>query len=107
MVEPALANTVYRIAREALVHARKHSEASRVTVTLGRLLEGIWVSVLDNGLGIRDTAPNYGAFGLRSMLDRAKEMGGLASVEPAPGSGTAVYAWLPNQPQPSGQAATR
>ncbi len=101
VLEPPVANTMYRIVREALVNALKHSEASKVTVTLGRHLEGIWVSVLDNGVGLGHKPNNSGSFGLRSVLNRALEMGGLASVEPAPSAGVAVYAWLPNTALPA------
>ena len=97
-----VANTMYRIAREALVNSRKHSQASRVTVQLGVQLNGIWMSVRDNGIGIADRLkPSRESFGVRSMLARANEMGGLANVEPAQPACTAVYAWLPSDPRPN------
>ena len=64
----------YRIVQEALHNAVRHSSASRVSVELrldGAMLE---VSVRDNGCGI--TAYHASGVGLRSMAERAAELGG-------------------------------
>ncbi len=96
-LDPTVANSLYRIAREALTNARKHARANRVTVRLVFRDGGIAMSVRDDGVGKAATDPH--GYGIRSMRDRAAELGGVATVESPDGVGTVVYAWLPPEPR--------
>jgi signal transduction histidine kinase len=51
------------------------------------------LEVLDDGVGIRDGA--VAGVGLRSMRERALELGGTLQVEARPEGGTRVVAELP------------
>lgn len=91
----ALEVATYRIATEALANVARHARASRVTVSLatesppGLLL----LDVRDDGAGLSPGATP--GVGLRSMCERAEEVGGRCDVQPVPGGGTVVHAELP------------
>jgi PAS domain S-box-containing protein len=92
-----------RIVKEALINVRKHAAASRVTVTLGELEDGVEIVVVDDGVGIDLDAEHHpGHRGLASMRDRASVSGGWCRVENDPVGGTTVRVWLPRL-QPSGR----
>lgn len=84
----------YRIVAEAVTNAARHAAASQVRVTLRRDGTGLRVSVDDDGAGLRaDARPGVG---LRSMEQRARELGGTfqAGARDTRG-GTRVEALLP------------
>ena len=98
--EPAerIAANAYRIAREALVNARRHACAACVTVSVEADDTGLLVLVADDGVGIdpvtlRDGAPGH--LGLRTMHERAEAAGGWCTVGPGESGGTKMAAWLP------------
>jgi two-component system NarL family sensor kinase len=82
----------YRIATEALTNAARHAQARGCTVRL--TLDGaLQLEVSDDGRGL---PVGYRAgVGLASMRERAAELGGTCTVEPASGGGTRVHAHLP------------
>jgi signal transduction histidine kinase len=99
--------SAYRIAREALVNARKHASASRVDVTVDATDRGVEVSVVDDGRGTGSTAPAPSRrrhSGVVGMRDRALASGGWWRSRPGPGGvGTAVSFFLPaTGDQPAG-----
>lgn len=86
-----VATALYRIAREAVNNALRHAEASRISIRLARLEEGLLaLEVVDDGKGLRDEDPEAGGLGLRIMRDRAALVQGELVVEPAPDAGTRV-----------------
>ncbi|WP_051836196.1 sensor histidine kinase [Streptomyces sp. NRRL WC-3742] len=88
----------YRITAEALNNVLRHARARTVLVTL-RVDEGaLTLTVQDDGVGFHESAevPPGDGVGLRSMADRAAEIGGRCTVEPLPkDAGTRVLAVLP------------
>ncbi len=85
----------YRIVSEALTNASRHAHATRCWVHI-RFDAPLWMVVHDNGQGIpADSTPGTG---LNSITERASELGGSASVQPAPGGGTVVTASIPLHP---------
>lgn len=81
----------YRITQEAVSNSTRHAGASRCVVELSA--DGALVlSVRDDGTGAR---PSRTGTGLRSMRDRADELGGACTVAFEPGVGTVVRAELP------------
>ncbi|TQN42953.1 signal transduction histidine kinase [Blastococcus colisei] len=91
--------SAYRIAREALVNARKHAEARHVTVTVDATHAGAEVWVIDDGIGADRTAATRSGrrhSGVVGMRDRAMASGGWWRSGPGPrGMGTAVSFFLP------------
>ncbi|HEY5277040.1 MAG TPA: PAS domain S-box protein [Coriobacteriia bacterium] len=99
-VEPPLetAMIAYRIAQEALVNARKHAQATQLTVRIDGNEEGVTVSVADDGRGFTMMPEQLGHLGLVSMRERAEMAAGWCQIESSPGSGTTVEIFLPLQP---------
>ncbi len=85
----------YRIISEALNNASRHAQATRCSVRV-KFDDPLWISVHDNGRGILPDAIR--GTGLASISERASELGGRASVRPAPGGGTVVTATIPLHP---------
>ncbi|MFI6812947.1 histidine kinase [Nonomuraea sp. NPDC050328] len=86
----------YRIVQEALANARRHARARTITVELGRLPAGLRVRVADDGVGCSPPkAVLQAGSGLRSMRERAAELGGGCTIGRGPRGGTVVEAFLP------------
>jgi two-component system, NarL family, sensor kinase len=89
-LSPAVELAAYRIASEAINNALTHSEGNRclVTITANGTLA---VTVRDDGRPPTSWTPGVG---LRSILERAEELGGTAAAGPT-GDGWEVRARLP------------
>jgi signal transduction histidine kinase len=83
---------LYRVAREALHNAVKHARARRVDVRLADQAGTIVLEVCDDGLGFDPTGSFPGHLGLRSMRERATQVGGTLQIQSASGRGTCVRA---------------
>jgi signal transduction histidine kinase len=89
----AIETAAYRIAVEAMTNAVRHSGGSRCLVSIAAADGGVELTVRDDGRGL-DPARTAGV-GLRSMQERAAEVGGALSVRSPTVGGTVVHAWLP------------
>jgi two-component system NarL family sensor kinase len=89
----AVETAAYRIAVEAVTNAVRHSGGRHCTVTIESVDRGVEVTVRDDGRGL-DPVRTAGV-GLRSMRERADEVGGVWSVRSLPEGGTLVHACLP------------
>ncbi len=85
----------YRIANEAVTNAVRHSGGRRCTVRLSTTDTLLVLDVADDGHGL-EPAHNAGV-GLRSMNERADELGGDLQITTPPQGGTRVLAALPLQ----------
>jgi two-component system NarL family response regulator len=89
-ISGAVRRGVYRIVQEALTNVRMHAVARNVTVTLA-CARDLLVSIDDDGIGYdAEVAEASGGLGLQHMLDRARALGGLLTVENRPRGGTRV-----------------
>ena len=91
---PTVEAAAFRILQEALSNARKHAGPTRIEVVLAREADRFHLDVRDHGVGLAESGEARG-FGLASMQERARLLGGSCVVEPAPGGGTRVHAQLP------------
>jgi two-component system NarL family sensor kinase len=82
----------YRIACEAALNVARHAHATQCSVRLAADSATLHVRVADDGIGFAESAPGVG---LRSMRERAEELGGKIEIETAPGAGTTIRAELP------------
>ncbi len=82
----------YFVASEALANVAKHSDATRIDVSLERRDGNLWLSVRDDGVGGADAARGSGIVGLN---DRVEALGGSLRVDSSPGEGTQIVAQLP------------
>jgi signal transduction histidine kinase len=88
----AVESAALRIVQEAVVNVRRHAAASRCTVSIERREHALAVEIADDGRGM-PPVPRDG-IGLRSMRERAAELGGGLEIERlAPG--TRVFVLLP------------
>jgi signal transduction histidine kinase len=88
----------YRIAQEALTNVRRHARAAHCRLDLRLLDDGtvpyaVELSVTDDGVGFGPGSRS--GVGLRSMRDRARELGGSCSIDCIAGGGVRVAAVLP------------
>jgi two-component system sensor histidine kinase NreB len=88
---------VYRVAQESLQNCAKHSQATRVNLSLLFADKGIRLRVADNGVGFcTETARNKPmAFGLAGMRERATLVGGTLAIRSAPAKGAVIVLNLP------------
>jgi signal transduction histidine kinase len=92
-------HALLRVVQSAASNVRLHASASATTVTLGFLPEAVTLDIYDDGAGFDPAAAappsDAGGYGLRAMRQRVEQLGGVFSVESAPGEGTIVAAQLP------------
>jgi signal transduction histidine kinase len=95
-VSPELANALFSVFREILTNVSKHAEATHVDVHLEVSDTACTLTVIDNGRGFTQTdLLKEKSFGLRGMLERARNLGGEVKFSGGPGIGTKVVARLP------------
>ena len=82
----------YFVASETLANAAKHSQASRIDLSLSESDGSLELSVGDDGVGGADAARGSGLVGL---TDRVEALGGSIRVDSLPGKGTKITAELP------------
>jgi len=94
--------TVYRCIQEAITNAIRHGEAANITVDLdehgdsnGGAASSIRLTVTDDGKGIAPSIPK--GFGLTTMTERVRSLGGTCEVESAPPNGTTIHVEIPVQ----------
>jgi PAS domain S-box-containing protein len=90
-----VASEIYRILREALLNANKHSRATQVTLEVRRRKNDLIFAVTDNGVGFSPNAKTKHGLGLRIMQYRAQSIGAYLKVESPPSGGTRVVCSLP------------
>ncbi|WP_405977205.1 sensor histidine kinase [Streptomyces sp. NBC_00158] len=85
---------LYRIAAEALNNVVRHARAGRAHAAVVLTPEAVTVEVTDDGSGVPAGVPADAGVGLRSMAERAEELGGTFDLV-STGTGTVVRAVLP------------
>ncbi|MBH8575683.1 sensor histidine kinase, partial [Nostocaceae cyanobacterium CENA369] len=85
---------IYRIIQEAINNAIKHSEATKIAVTIDGDETKLAIEVTDNGKGFDLETSNDGN-GLNNIRKRAKEIGGEIELNSKPGEGTVMKLFLP------------
>lgn len=97
-LHPVLRDDIYRIGREAVLNAFRHSKASRIEVEINYASSALRLSVCDNGQGIDAQTLKTGRdghWGLSGMRERAARIGARFSIRSTPGNGTIVELALP------------
>jgi signal transduction histidine kinase/ligand-binding sensor domain-containing protein len=97
-LNPMIRDEVYRIGREALINAFRHSGATRIEVGVEREAHRLRVLVRDDGKGIDAEVLRGGRdghWGLSGMRERSERIGGRLRVWSRPGAGTEVELSVP------------
>lgn len=101
-----LEESLFCVAREAIVNSISHARASSVTVTIAFRRDEVGLTIADDGQGFdpRSTLPASGHWGVTGMRERVQQFGGELLIESQPGHGTIVRACVPDQRR-SGRAS--
>ena len=97
-LSPEVKTAAFRIAQEAVTNVLRHARARNVWVNMASGPSNLELSVADDGLGFdlgtlrRSPAAS---FGLSSMEERVRLVGGQIEIRTSPGAGTEVRASFP------------
>lgn len=93
-------DALYHVCQEALYNIFKHAQARQVDVNLAFALDGLTLTITDDGIGIEpgviEQTGQGVTFGLSNMFNRTVEVGGTLSVSRVDGKGTRVIARIPS-----------
>ncbi len=96
---PEVEAGLLRICQESLTNVGKHAKATEVSVTLNFEESEVELKVSDNGVGFRQRASankkRRDTFGLISMRERARGLGGTFEIQSKKGQGTLVRVVVP------------
>jgi ligand-binding sensor domain-containing protein/signal transduction histidine kinase len=97
-LHPIVRDEVYRIGREAVVNAFRHSRAKNITVEVSYLENQLRLLIIDDGCGINSEvleSGREGHWGLSGMRERAERIKARLKVRSRVGSGTEVELSVP------------
>jgi signal transduction histidine kinase len=93
---PEHAVALYRVGQEALANVSKYAQARRVSMQLFAAPDEVTLEIADDGVGfdppMLEASPG---FGLKSLVERARGLGGWAEIAAAPGRGVTVMFSIP------------
>ena len=94
-LSPAQAETLWRVAQEALTNIERHAAARTVQLQLGIESDAALLSIRDDGRGLPvDAEKQPGHYGLRGMRERVEGLGGTLTLT-GNGNGSRVDVKLP------------
>ncbi len=98
-ISTRLKDNIYRVYQEALSNIIRHSEASRVDITLRMRGKSLVLEIRDNGKGFDPLlSEKHGAgLGLYTMRERIELLGGLFRIKSSDKIGTTMYIEVPSE----------
>ena len=83
---------IYRIIQELLNNAMKHSKATNVTIRLFHKDDHLYLTYVDNGIGVKldEVNHSYNTLGLSGIITRIQSLNGEMSVESKPNLGLQI-----------------
>lgn len=95
-LEKDKSTAIFRIFQESLTNIARHSEATRVQLSLLNYQSNIYLEIQDNGKGItQEQIKDFKSLGIHGMEERALVFGGQVSIEGIAGKGTKVKVEIP------------
>jgi signal transduction histidine kinase len=97
-LHPLLRDEVYRIGRESILNAFRHSEASHIEAELRYLPHQLQLFVRDDGTGIDENILQFGGekhWGLTGMRERAERIGAKLHAMSRESAGTEIQLDVP------------
>jgi signal transduction histidine kinase len=104
-LDEATRSILFRALRELLINVARHAQTSSAHVRLWRSDAEVGVSVDDDGVGF-DSSVEPAGFGLVSVRERLRHVGGDMTIESVPGDGARVVLVAPTATR-SGTATGR
>jgi signal transduction histidine kinase len=98
-LQTPIGHEIYRIGKEALVNAFRHSRAKRVEFELEYAENDLRMCIRDNGCGIDPLvldAGREGHWGLAGMRERATRIGGFLKISSSASAGTEIRLSIPS-----------
>ncbi|CAN5256846.1 hypothetical protein BH09BAC1_BH09BAC1_11780 [soil metagenome] len=95
IVNPTLANNLYRIGQEAMHNILKHEQATHVIIKIARDKDTLVFSIEDNGLGYGSIEDKNGNVELTNITNRVNVFGGVLDIKPIPSGGTYLNIRIP------------
>jgi signal transduction histidine kinase len=94
------AETLFRMAEEAMRNIERHAMASRASVKL-KTVDGMQLQlhVEDDGIGFDPAAPHQGHYGIIGLHEQAQLIGAHLLIDSAPGRGTTLIVTLRMTPE--------
>ena len=89
---------LFQAVRELLRNACEHSSADRATVQVEDTGEAVVIDVVDEGKGFDvsdELTGDHPGYGLRTVAERLRFLGGIFSIDASPGDGTTCTIRLP------------
>jgi len=103
-LDTARRTVLFRVAQEALTNVGRHSQATRVDISIRKLAASLAMDIKDNGKAFNvenQLQANGGKrLGLLGMRERVEMIGGTFAVQSASGQGTSVRVEIPWPPPP-------
>jgi signal transduction histidine kinase len=95
------AETLLRMAQEALRNVERHSRATQATMRL-RMIDPshLQLAIEDNGIGFDPTALSSGHYGIVGLREQAELIGAVLQIDSQVNAGTRVTVSLPLSPIP-------
>ena len=92
--------TLFNIVQESTNNACKHADAQHIWIQIVKHADDITLTIQDDGKGfdlqsVKGSYDQRGSFGLLSLEERARLVGGQAEILSAPGAGTTVRVVVP------------
>lgn len=91
---------LFRIVQESLSNVKRHARAKQVRVGIRVKARDLTTIIRDDGIGfsikeISNDPEKWTSFGVRGIEERARLLGGNASIMSSPGHGTTIQVTLP------------
>lgn len=92
--------TLFNIVQESVNNAIKHAQAQHIWIRIQKQGEDVLLTIQDDGRGfdlqsVKASYDQRGSFGLLSLEERARLVGGTAEIVSAVGAGTTVRVLVP------------
>jgi signal transduction histidine kinase len=94
------AETLFRMAEEAMRNIERHAMASHASLTL-KTIDGthLQLSIEDDGIGFDPATPHQGHYGIIGLHEQAQLIGAHLLIDSAPGRGTTLIVTLRMTPE--------
>jgi signal transduction histidine kinase len=88
---------LYRTAQEILFNAAKHAHVQEAKLRLQRVHDELWLTISDKGRGFDPASlAETAGFGLMTIRERARLLGGRMIIKSAPGKGSIFFVAVPD-----------
>lgn len=95
-LKPLQVHHILAIIQESLSNTLRHARAREVKISIKRAYSSTRLCIEDDGRGFSSHMAVTG-YGLRSMRDRARLLGGQLDIDSTPGKGTKIVLTLPEE----------